>query len=511
MMKDNNNTMQNNDSTSAVSSKDGNNTRPGKVSNNTRSGKDSSNIRSGKGGINTELGKDSSMGQNRMGTHPIFSLIVKMSLPAMFSMFIQALYNIVDSIFVARLGENALSAVSLIFPVQLLIIAIGVGIGVGLASLISRRLGEGRQNEADLAASHGIFLAACSWIFFAVFGIFFSDVFVNAFSGDPFLTGPAASYCRIICIGSLFVFTSFSTERTMQATGNMVLPMICALVGAVINIGLDPILIFGLLGMPALGVTGAAIATVIGQAVAMIMGLAFLYTKPFPVKVHVRGFRPNPTIIKDIYVVGLPSMVMQSVASVLTLGLNALLIRFSPTAVAVLGVYYKVQSFIFLPVFGLNQGLLPLLGYNYGAKNRHRLTRSFVIGLSVAMAIMIFGTILFHAFPREIMLLFKAEGELMRMGIKALRVISLCYPLAALGIIIATFFQATGHGMYALISSILRQLVFLLPLAYLLAYTMGLDAVWWSYLYSDVASVIVSLYLLKRLWKKEISNLRSAP
>jgi putative MATE family efflux protein len=453
------------------------------------------------------MSKDNHIIENKMGTHPIFSLIVKMSLPAMFSMFIQALYNIVDSIFVARLGENALSAVSLIFPIQLLAIAIGVGSGVGLASLISRRLGEGRQKEADLTASHGIFLALCSWIIFAVFGIFFSNMFVGAFTNDPLLATPAISYCRIVSLGSLFVFTSFSAERTMQSTGNMVLPMVCALTGAVINIALDPILIFGLLGAPALGVTGAAIATVIGQGVATIMGLFFLYTKPFAVKVHMRGFRPSKTIIKDIYVVGLPSIVMQSIASILTLGLNALLIQFSPTAVAVLGVYYRVQSFIFLPVFGLSQGLLPVLGFNYGARYSKRLTKTFLIGLSLAMVMMVFGTIIFHVFPREIMWLFKAEGELMRMGVKALSVISLCYPFAAIGIIVSTFFQATGHGIYALISAIMRQLVFLLPFAYLLAYYIGVDAVWWSYLYSDVIACCISLYLLKRLWKKEISTM----
>ncbi|HRV33398.1 MAG TPA: MATE family efflux transporter, partial [Anaerovoracaceae bacterium] len=261
----------------------------------------------------------------------------------MFSMFIQAFYNIVDSIYVSRLGESALSAVSLIYPIQLLSIAIGVGTGVGLASLISRRLGEGRQKEADLTAAHGIFLALCSWIVFALFGLFFSEVFVRAFSDDPLLIVPAASYCRIICTGSLFIFTAINAERIMQATGNMILPMLCALSGAITNIILDPILIFGLLGMPAMGVTGAAIATVIGRFVAMVLSMTLLYTKPFSVKIHLRNFRPVPKIIKDVYLVGLPSIIMQSVGSILTLGLNALLIQFSATAVAVLGVVLTVR------------------------------------------------------------------------------------------------------------------------------------------------------------------------
>lgn len=446
-------------------------------------------------------------GRNRMGTDPILPLIIKMSLPAMFSMFIQAFYNIVDSIYVSRLGENALSAVSLIFPVQLLSIAIGVGTGVGLSSLISRRLGERRQKEANQAAAHGIFLAFTSWVGFALFGLFFSDMFVGAFTEDPLLAVPAASYCRIVCIGSLFVFTAINAERVMQSTGNMILPMLCALSGAIINIVLDPILIFGYLGAPAMGVTGAAVATIIGQFVAMVLALVLLFTKPFPVSIHLKGFRPAAAIIKDVYLVGLPSIVMQAVASLLALGMNALLIRFSVTAVAVLGVYYKVQTFVFLPVFGMNQGLLPVLGYNYGAKNRERLRGAFAIGVSAAMVIMVFGTLIFQTFPEEIMGLFRARGELLRMGVRALKIISLCYPFAAIGILISTFFQATGHGIYALISSILRQLVLILPLAYLLAYTLGLDAVWWAYVIADVGATGVSLYLLRKLWRNEIISL----
>jgi putative MATE family efflux protein len=290
----------------------------------------------------------------------------------------------------------------------------------------------------------------------------------------------------------------------MQATGNMVLPMLCALSGAIVNIILDPIMIFGLYGFPAMGVTGAALATVIGQSVAMVLALSLLLIKPFPVHIKLRGFRPKLLIIKDVYIVGFPSIVMQSVASLLTLGLNALLIQFSATAVAVLGVYYKVQTFVFLPVFGMNQGLLPVLGYNYGARNKARLTKAFSVGIATALAIMLFGTFIFQTYPREIMGLFRAEGELMRMGIDALRIISLCYPSAAIGILISTFFQATGHGIYALISSIMRQLVLLLPLAYILAYTMGLDAVWWAYVIADIASACVSLLLLRKLWVRQI-------
>jgi putative MATE family efflux protein len=293
----------------------------------------------------------------------------------------------------------------------------------------------------------------------------------------------------------------------MQGTGNMLLPMACVLSGAITNIVLDPILIFGYFGMPAMGVTGAAIATVFGQFVAMTLAVFFLFTKPFPVKLHIKGFKPNGQIIKNIYAVGLPSIVMQSIASVLTLALNALLIQFSATAVAVLGVYYKVQTFVFLPVFGLVQGLMPVLGYNYGAKNKTRVVSAFYIGLSAAMCIMVLGTFIFHVFPEQIMSMFKAEGELLRMGIIALKTISLCFPFAAVGILISIFFQATGHGFYALISSVLRQLVLILPLAYFFAYKFGLDFVWWSYLVADIIATIVSVLLLKKVWDKEIKDM----
>jgi putative MATE family efflux protein len=456
---------------------------------------------------NSSMQKTNHAGQNKMGTLPIFPLIVKMSLPAMFSMLIQALYNIVDSIYVSRLGEASLAAISLIFPVQLLSIAICVGTSVGLSSLISRRLGEDRQKEAELTAGHGIFLAICSWVVFALFGLFFSDAFAAAFSDDLSIIVPAASYCRIICSASLFIFVAVNCEKIMQGTGNMVLPMMCALSGALTNIILDPIFIFGYFGVPALGVAGAAIATVIGQFVAMVLALVLLYTKPFPVKVHLKGFKPNRHIIKEVYIVGFPSIVMQSIASLLTLGLNALLIQFSATAVAVLGVYYKVQTFVLLPVFGMNQGLLPILGYNYGARNKTRLSKTFSIGLMVALCIMLFGTFLFQVFPRQIMGLFNAEGELLRMGMDALKIISLCYPFAAVGIIISTFFQATGHGLYALISSVMRQLVLLLPMAYILVYTLGLDSVWWSYLFADMAATCVSVFLLMKLWKKDMATM----
>jgi len=447
--------------------------------------------------------------QNPMGTFPILPLIVKMSLPAMFSMFIQALYNIVDSIYVSRLGETSLSAITLIFPIQLLSIAISVGTSVGISSLIARRLGENRQKDADLTASHGVFLAVCSWVAFAVFGLFFSKPFVSAFSEDPAIIIPAASYCLIVCMGSLFVFVAINAEKIMQGTGNMLLPMACALSGAVTNIILDPILIFGYFGVPAMGVTGAAIATIIGQFVAMVLAVTFLLTKNFPVKIQIVGFSPDKDIVKNIYAVGFPSIIMQSVASILTLGLNALLIQFSATAVAVLGVYYKVQTFVFLPVFGMVQGLMPVLGYNYGAKNKSRLVNTFYIGMFAAMVIMLLGTLSFHIFSQQIMSLFKAEGELLRMGIDALKTISLCFPFAAIGILISIFFQATGHGFYALVSSILRQLILLLPLAYFFAYQFGLDYVWWSYLVSDIIATIVSILLLKRVWVNEIKDMKT--
>ncbi|MBR5641052.1 MAG: MATE family efflux transporter [Firmicutes bacterium] len=441
----------------------------------------------------------------RMGTKAMLPLIIEMSLPSMFSMLIQALYNIVDSIFVSRLGEYALSAVSLVYPIQLINISVGVGASIGLSSLISRRLGARDIEAAQNAAEHGLFLGLCHWIIFVLFGLFGSRPFAMAFSDNPTLIEPAVSYCSIVCIGSLFALCSSSMEKIMQAGGNMIAPMWCMLTGAITNIILDPIMIFGLFGFPALGVAGAAIATVIGQCMCFIVANVFMHKLDLPVKVKYGRFAFSGRTIKDIYQVGLPSMVMQSIGSVMTICLNAILIGFSEAAVAVLGVYFKLQSFVFMPVFGMNQGLMPIMGYNYGARNRKRLMQAYKIGIVLALGIMIVGLLIFQLMPDKLMALFKAEGDLLNVGMKALRTISLCFPFAAIGIITGTLFQATGRGIYSLFTSLLRQLVIIVPAAFILSKVIGVMGVWYAFPLAEGFSLLFQMLMFRRLWWTDLS------
>ena len=443
----------------------------------------------------------------RMGTSPMLPLIIKMSLPSMFSMLVQALYNIVDSIFVSRLGEYALSAVSLIFPIQLINISVGVGTGIGLSSLISRRLGAKDLEAAKSAAEHGLFLAFCHWLIFVAFGLFGSRAFVTAFSKDFILVKPAVQYCSIVCIGSLFVLCASSMEKIMQAGGNMIAPMWGMLTGAITNIILDPILIFGYFGFPALGVAGAAIATVIGQCMTFLVANVFMIYSDLPVKVKYGRFPFNLNTIRDIYQVGLPSMVMQSIGSIMTMSLNAILIGFSQAAVAVFGVYFKLQSFVFMPVFGMNHGLMPIMGFNYGARNKKRLIQAYKLGIVIALLIMLAGLVLFQLIPDRLMALFKADGELLQVGIKALRTISLCFPFAAIGIITGTLFQATGRGIYSLMTSMLRQLVIIVPAAYFLSKTIGVMGVWYAFPLAEGFSLCFSMLMLRRLWRMDLSKI----
>ncbi len=444
---------------------------------------------------------------NKMGTMPMGKLMMSMSLPAMFSMIINALYNIIDSIFVGMVGESALTAVTLIFPVQMLMIAVGVGTGVGLNSLISRRLGERNFKEANLAANHGILLSLVNWVVFAVFGLFFSETFVSAFSDSPQIIKDGTSFCFITTVFSLFLMVQINVEKIMQATGNMVLPMISSLIGAGINIVLNPILILGLFGAPEMGVAGSATASIIGQFISMTVNLTFLFRKKHDVKIGFRGFKIHGGVLKNIYGVGLPSIVMQSIGSVMLVGLNAILIKFSDAAVAVLGIYFRLQSFIFMPVFGLTQGSLPIFGYNYGAKNRDRLIQAFKMALKIALIIMTVGMLLFQILPVPMLKMFSASPEMMHIGVRALRMISPCFIFAAIGIIASTFFQATGHGTLSLYVSLLRQLVLILPLAWLLARFLGLDFVWLAFPLAELFSLAASILFLRYIYEKEIRNL----
>lgn len=444
--------------------------------------------------------------ENKMGTRPVLPLLISMAIPAMFSMLIQALYNIVDSAFVAQLSEGALTAVSIAFPIQTLMLAVSIGTSVGINSLVSRRLGEQKHDEAGQAVVQGLFLMFCSWLVFFVFGVFFARPFATMFSKSPEIIDMATSYISIVTVFSIFSFYQIICEKSLQATGNMIHPMIIQLIGAIANIILDPILIFGWFGAPALGVSGAAIATVAGQAMGMSYGLYILLTKSHAMEISLKGFRVNIKSIKDIYQVGLPSMVMQSVSSVLVMGLNMILGSFSDTAVAVLGIYYKLQSFVFMPVFGLNQGLMPILGYNYGARYRDRIFAAFKYGVMIALCIMTVGTLAFNFIPEVLLQLFKPTEELIAIGVPALRIISWSFPLAAVSIIISTVFQAIGRGKFSLYVSLFRQLILVLPIAYVMSF-LGLNYVWMAFPMAECIAFVISIALYRSVKVNVLDNL----
>ena len=445
--------------------------------------------------------------ENRMGTMPVGKLLVTMSLPIMISMLIQALYNIVDSIFVAQIGENALTAVSLAFPVQNLIIAVGIGTGIGINSLLSRRLGERRFDDANAAAENGILLSLCNWLVFAIFGGLFSEAFFRAFTENPEIISMGTDYLTVCTVFSFGCFMQFACERIVQATGITIYNMITQATGAIINIILDPIMIFGLFGFPRLGVKGAAIATVIGQIVAMLMGLWFNAKKNKEVHMDFRHFRPNGRIIGEIYKVGVPSIVMQSIGTVMTIGMNKILIAFSETAVAVFGVYFKLQSFVFMPIFGLTNGLVPIVAYNYGARKRTRITASIRLALVYALSIMALGLLIFQLFPVPLLRLFKASDALLSIGVPALRIISISFLGAGVGIVLSSVFQAMGNGVLSLTMSVARQLAVLLPVAWLMARFVGLDAVWAAFPVSEYVSVTIALFMYRYVYHNHIATL----
>lgn len=448
--------------------------------------------------------------QNKMGIMAIGPLILNMSVPIIFSMLMQALYNVVDSIFVARLSEDALAAVGLVFPVQNLMIAAAVGTSVGVNSLMSRRLGERNVASANRAAVNGLFLAAVSGILFAVAGLFGSGFYMTAFTGDiegAHIHQMGVDYMVIVTVGSLGLFLQVMLERLLQATGRATLSMVVQMVGAVVNIILDPIMIFGLLGFPAMGVAGAALATVIGQLVGMLIGLGFNLTRNPDIHLSFKGFRPNPKTIKHIYQVGLPSIVMQSIGSVMTFAMNKIVVVFGTTALGVFNVYFKLQSFVFMPVMGLNNGLIPIIAFNYGARKPQRIQKAVRYGLAGALGIMVVGAAAFLLLPRQLMSLFDAGDAMMAIGVPALRIIALGFPLAAVSIIFNSVFQGVGQGMYSLWMSLIRQLIVLVPLAFLLARVSGLEAMWFSFPIAEVVCTLCATWFYLGVRKNKIQPL----
>ena len=450
--------------------------------------------------------------ENKMGVMPVRKLIFTMSMPAIISMTIHALYNIVDSYFVAKISEDALTAVSIINPLQMMIVAVGVGTGVGINSLISRRLGAKRQDDADKTATTGLVLGVFNWILFFLIGILVPGTFVGAYAEErTYIYTAARQYLTIVCCGSLFIFVQMIIEKILQATGNMKAPMFCSMAGAVVNLILDPIMIFGLLGFPKLGVVGAAVATVTGQIVGFTIGMIILLGGAKKgrhlINIKFKGFRLEWRIIKEIYQVGLPSIVMQSIASVMNLFYNMILVSYSTTAVAVLGVYFKIQSFVFMPVFGLNQGVLPIIGYNFGARNKERVKQARSEGIKFALFFMVIGLAIFQLMPEKLLAIFDASDKMLEYGVPALRIISINFIPAAFGILNGTMFQATGHGVYSLICSFIRQLIGIVPFAYLLAKIGGVTLSWFSFPIGEVLGLIYSFAMLRKLMKNEIDTL----
>ena len=442
--------------------------------------------------------------QNKMGTLPVPKLLMQMSLPMVISMLVQALYNVVDSIYVSHISENALTAVSLAFPVQNLMIAVACGVGVGMNALLSRCLGKRDYDGANSAAEHGGLLMAIGTLLFVLFGFFGAGFFFQSQTNIAEIVEGGTVYIRICCIASFGIFFEIFFERLLQSTGKTFYSMIAQGAGAILNIILDPILIFGIFGIPGMGIAGAALATVIGQIAAMLVGLYLHHRYNDEVLVKPLEFRLHRETIATILQVGIPSMLMMAIGSVMSYGLNRILFAFSATAVAVFGAYFKLQSFVFMPVFGMNNGIVPIIAYNYGYKRPDRIKQTMKLGMGCAIGYMTLGTLAFLLIPDVLLGFFDASPELLAIGVPALRTICLCFPFAAFSIVAGSVFQALGNGVYSLVMSVCRQLVVLLPVAYLLAQLGNVDLVWLSYPIAEVASGTLCAIFLIRIFKQKL-------
>lgn len=441
--------------------------------------------------------------ENKMAVRPVFPLLMSMAIPPMISMLIQSLYNIVDSMFVAKIGEDALTAVSLAFPVQTLIVACSVGIGVGVNSYISRSLGREDQEGADSAVAHGLLMAAFVAVLFIIAGQFLLEPFFRLFSDDPAILADAITYtniCLTFCAGS---FIHICIEKVFQSTGSMIFPMLLQALGAITNIILDPIMIFGLFGFPAMGVKGAAVATVIGQHTAMLASLLVFLLGKFAVRLDLRNFHFSWKMIRDIASIAIPNSCMNALGSVLVVGLNSILIGFSNTAVSLFGIYYKLQTFVFMPASGLTQGAMPIMGFSYGAGNGKRLQHILSISLRVCFVIMAVGCVLFMAAPEWLLGLFDASEEMLAIGVPALRIISVSFLPAAIGFILPTMFQAMGQGGYSLAVFLLRQMVITLPAAAILSGSFGLTGIWVSFILAESIAAGAALLFYNKLRKAD--------
>ena len=449
--------------------------------------------------------------ENKMGYMPVNKLLITMSLPMMISMMVQALYNVVDSIFVAMINEDALTAVSLAFPLQSLMIAFGAGTCVGINAILSKALGAKQYERANNAANNGVFLAIVGTIIAFIIGVFVVRPFYTSQTTSESIVSYGTTYLTIVCCGALGIFIQFVFERLLMSIGKTLYTMFTQGAGAITNLILDPILIFGLLGMPKMGVAGAALATVIGQWVAGILAIIFNIKFNDEVKVEInKVLKPDFKMIKDIYGIGIPSIIMQAIGSVMVYGFNKILIGFSSTATAVFGVYFKLQSFVFMPIFGMNNGLVPILAFNYGAGKKDRFLTAMKWGIIYAVSIMLVGFGIFNTCTSQLLSLFSASDHMMELGIPALKIISTSFLLAGFCIICGTVFQALGKATYSMVVSIARQLVVLLPAAYLLSLTGQVNNVWWSFPIAELMSLAVTLLFLFKINREIISKIGEA-
>lgn len=436
--------------------------------------------------------------ENKMGTMPVNKLLISMSLPMIISMLVQAMYNIVDSVFVAQISENALTAVSLAFPLQNLMIAFAGGTAVGVNALLSRSLGEKNQDHVNQTAVNSVFIFLVTAVIFMIAGLTLSNLFFNVQTTNTEIVNAGTQYSMIVVGCSIGLFCQFLFERLLQATGRTLFTMVTQGLGAIINIILDPIFIFGLCGFPKMGVAGAALATITGQIIACLLALFFNLKFNHDIHFKFKRFRPNAHIVKQIYSVGIPSIIMQSIGSVMTFGMNTILITFSTTATAVFGVYFKLQSFVFMPVFGLNNGMIPIIAYNLGAKQKKRMFYTIKLAMIYATGMMIIGVIFFETIPQTLLGFFNASEAMIKIGTPALRIIAIHFIFAGFSIVCSATFQAVGKGTYSLLTSLIRQLLVLLPCAYVLSLTGNLDLIWLCFPIAEIFSAVTSFILMKR-------------
>lgn len=447
------------------------------------------------------------MKENKMGFVPIPKLIATMSLPVIFSMLVQALYNVVDSVYVSKISEDALTAVSLAFPIQMIIVACFVGLGTGINSTISRKLGAKDKESAVLTAEHGVFIGIILYVIIAIIGFFISRYFFQAFTENKVIVGYSSIYISIVMSLSFGSILTHAGMSILQGTGEMVKPMIAQLIGAITNIILDPIFIFGYFGLPAMGVKGAAVATVTAQIIAMIYIWVELLKGNNVLKPNLKGFRFKGHIVKQIVSVGLPSSIMQGLASVMLTAMNFILSAFGDTAIAVMGIYFRAQSMVFMPIFGLSIGTMPIVGYNFGAKNKERIIAAIKFSTTVAVCFMSLCFIIFQLIPDKIIGLFTPTAGMIEIGIPAFRIISFLFPIVAVTIILSTAFQALGKAYYSMIISIIRQLAILIPTAFILTNIIGVRGVWYAFLIAEIVSIFIALYIFSTVYRKDIKNL----